>query len=127
MFTMKTRKLAATLGLTAFALAASSGLGIAAPAAHASAAAAGQCNPEFNFECATFSSGQHLRVLYGNSPLRGCPDTNCGAITYMPATTSYNPGGGWVTSEANQNASNAWCIINYRGITGWTGCWRLSA
>ena len=129
MFSTKTRKLAATLTLTAATLAAAS-LGIAAPAAHASAPSVGQCSPEFDPGCnpnPNFSSGEHLWVLYGNSPLRGCPSTNCGPITYMPATTSLNPGGGWVTSEANQNASAAWCIINYRGITGWTGCWRLSS
>jgi hypothetical protein len=125
MFTTKTRKLAATLGLTAATLAAGS-LGIAAPAAHATPAAASQCDPEFDFECRIFISGEHLRVLYGHSPLRGCPDTSCRVITYMPATKNRNHGGRRVTSKANQNAGNAWCIINYRGITGWTGCWRLS-
>ena len=125
MFTTKARTITAKLSLTAVSLAVA-GLGIAAPAAQASTTPAGGC--EFNIECpVTFSSGQHLRVLYGNSPLRACHATSCRVIAYMPATKSLKPGGGWVTSKANQNAGNAWCIIDYRGITGWTGCGRLSS
>jgi hypothetical protein len=123
----KKRKFAAAVGLAAAGLAAA-GLGIAVPAAQASATPAAQCNPEFDFECqVTFSAGEPLWVLYGNSPIRGCASTSCAPITYMPATTSLNPGGGWVTSEASQSSGKAWCHINYHGIDGWTGCWRLSS
>jgi hypothetical protein len=123
----KKRKLAAAIGLAAAGLAAAI-LGIVAPAAHASATSAAHCDPEFNFECSvTFSAGEHLRVLHGDSPLRGCSSTSCAPIAYMPATTSLNRGGGWVTSKATQSSDGAWCSINYRGVDGWTGCWRLSS
>ena len=115
MFMMKAMKLAVTLGLAA------AGLAVAAPAAQARVTPAAQVAAASTL----FSPGEILWVLYGNSPLRVCPGDNCAVITYMPATTSLNPGGGWVTSEAYQNASNAWCVINYRNIIGWTGCWRL--
>jgi hypothetical protein len=114
---MKIKRLAVALSLVAV------GLAITVPTAQASAVPAAQCG-EFN--CLYFTQGQVLWDLYNNSPLRACPATNCAVITYMPATTSLNPGGGWVTSEAYQNEGNPWCIINYRGISGWTGCWRLA-
>jgi hypothetical protein len=116
MFTVKTRqRAAAILGFAAV------GLAIAAPAAQASIAREAH-SPAGTY---LFSPGQKLWVLYGNSPLRACPGTNCVIITEMPATTSLNPGGGWVTSLAYQNSSNAWCVIDYKNIGGWTGCWRL--
>jgi hypothetical protein len=122
MFMMRTKKFAATLGL-AVAGGGVACLGIAGTAAPAHAApAGGGC--EFGLSC-TYTVGEKLWVAYGNSPLRKCAGDNCAVITYMPVTTSFNPGGGWVTSEANQSSAGAWCIINYRGTTGWTGCWRL--
>lgn len=130
MFPVKNRKFAAAFGLAAASVT-TAGLAIAAPAAQAATAQAGlssasTCNPEFDPGC-NFFSGEHLAVVYGNSPLRRCASTNCAVIVYMPVTKSFNPGGGWVTSEANQSPGGAWCKINYRGNTGWTGCWRLSA
>jgi hypothetical protein len=95
---MKRRKLAA-LGLAVTSLA------VVAPAVSASAY--------------TFGAGQHLEVLYNNSPLRSCNADFCLVMLWMPATTSMGPGGGWVTSEQNQSASNPYCLINYRGTIGW--------
>lgn len=70
-----------------------------------------------------FYVGEALWVLYNNSPLRWCPSTNCGVIAYMPATTSLNPGGGWVTLVFPP--TNGWCEVNWRNDIGYTGCWRL--
>jgi hypothetical protein len=126
------KRIFATLAITAGAAACTltalvPGTASAAPQPQAHAAPAARCG-EFDFECPVyFSNGQKLWVLYGNSPLRGCASTSCAPITYMPATTSLNPGGGWVTSEAYQNADNPWCLINYRSTEAWTGCWRLSS
>lgn len=132
MFAMKKRNLAASFALTAASVTAA-GLTIATPAAQAStvrasAVSPSQCVPDqFSFECESyFSAGEHLQVLYGNSPLRDCASTRCRVITYMPATRNFRRGGGWVTSEAHQNPNGAWCVINYRNTIGWTGCWRLS-
>lgn len=116
MFTTKARKLAAMLGLAIV------GLAVAVPAAQAGEA------HQTRAAAATylFSPGQKLWVVYNDSPLRVCPGEDCGIIVYMPATTSLNPGGGWVTSLVYQNADNAWCLIDWRNIDGWTGCWRLA-
>lgn len=137
MFAMKKRNLAATFALTAAGVTAA-GLAIATPAAQASTAranavSASRCQPsQFSFECGSpgpqnFRHGEHLWALHKNSPLRDCASTSCRVIAHMPATRNLRPGGGWVTSKANQNANAAWCVINYRGTTDWTGCWRLSA
>jgi hypothetical protein len=115
MFTMKAWRLMMMLGLAAAAIA------VAAPTAQANV------TPAVRVPAASlFSPGEKLWVVYNNSPLRTCPSTSCGIIAYMPATTSLNPGGGWVTSLAYQNSSDAWCVINWRGDGGYTGCWRLA-
>jgi hypothetical protein len=114
MFTMKAWRLTMPLVFAAAALA------VAVPTAQASVTPAVRVPAAF-----LFSPGEKLVVLYNNSPLRTCPSTSCGVIAYMPATTSLNPGGGWVTSLSYQSSSNPWCVINWRGDGGYTGCWRL--
>lgn len=72
-----------------------------------------------------FWQGEKTMVMYNNSPLRTCASTGCGVLAYMPASTSLQPGGGYATFAKNQSGPN-WCEINWRGIIGWTGCWRLN-
>jgi len=72
-----------------------------------------------------FFPGEHLLVMYPDSPLRSCASESCPVITDMPKSKGNYPGGGWVTSVIAQMPTNAYCEINYRGIVGWTGCWRL--
>ena len=72
-----------------------------------------------------FSQGEKASVLYANSPLRTCANTGCGVLAYMPKTRDLQPGGGYVTFAKDQSGPN-WCEINWRGIVGWTGCWRLN-
>lgn len=71
-----------------------------------------------------FTAGEKAAVMYANSPLRTCADTSCTVLAYMPVTTSLQPGGGYVTFAKDQSGPN-WCEINWRGVIGWTGCWRL--
>lgn len=118
------RKLAEVIGIAAFGLV-SAGIGIASSAAPASAAVS-TCNPEFNFEC-HFTAGEQLWVVTANSPLRHCDSDSCSPFLYMPRTKSLKPGGGWVTSLRQQSPTATWCSINYKGRTGWTGCYRLAA
>ena len=94
--------LAASLGITAFA-----------PEAHA---------VEYPIP---YFPGEHMLVMYPDSPLRTCPSESCAVILYMPKSAGNYPGGGWVTSVIAQMPTNAFCEVNYRGWVGWTGCWRL--
>jgi hypothetical protein len=71
-----------------------------------------------------FTQGEKTSVMYNNSPLRTCASTGCAVLAYMPKTTSLQPGGGYATFAKDQSGPN-WCEINWRGIIGWTGCWRL--
>jgi hypothetical protein len=71
-----------------------------------------------------FTQGEKTSVMYNNSPLRTCASTGCEVLAYMPKTTSLQPGGGYATFAKDQSGPN-WCEINWRGIVGWTGCWRL--
>jgi hypothetical protein len=109
MLGINVRRAAAAVGL-----AASLGLAAFAPQAHASA--------EYVIP---FYPGEHLLVMYPDSPLRTCPSESCSVMTYMPKSNGNYPGGGWVTSVIAQMPTNAFCKVNYRGIVGWTGCWRL--
>jgi hypothetical protein len=71
--------------------------------------------------------GEALLVIYNNSPLRWCPGTNCAVMAWMPASTGYGPGGGWVTlTWDGSSLPGDWCEVNWRGDIGWTGCWRLA-
>ena len=75
-------------------------------------------------------AGEKMWIVYPNSPLRNCPQTDCTVMAWMPVSTSSNPGGGYVTSVINQPWAVGlgyapWCEINWKGIVGWTGCWRL--
>lgn len=72
-----------------------------------------------------FTQGEKTMVMYNNSPLRTCASTSCGVRAYMPKSTSLQPGGGYATFAKDQSGPN-WCEINWRGIVGWTGCWRLN-
>ncbi len=72
-----------------------------------------------------FTQGEETAIMYDNSPLRTCDSTNCAVIVYMPKTTSLQPGGGYATFAKDQSGPN-WCEINWKGIVGWTGCWRLN-
>jgi hypothetical protein len=98
-------------------------LGVLAPAA----GAAGRAKPPKAHAATLWTPGQKLLVLYNNSPLRSCAADNCLVQAYMPASTGFGAGQGWVTSEADQLDSAPWCLINWKGTTGYTGCWRLSA
>jgi hypothetical protein len=71
-----------------------------------------------------FTAGEKTAITVNNSPLRNCADTSCTVLAYMPVTTSLQPGGGYATFAKDQNGPN-WCEINWKGIVGWTGCWRL--
>jgi hypothetical protein len=72
-----------------------------------------------------FTQGEKTSITVANSPLRTCDSTSCTVLAYMPVTTSLNPGGGYATFAKDQNGPN-WCEINWEGIIGWTGCWRLN-
>lgn len=72
-----------------------------------------------------FTQGEKTSIMYNNSPLRTCASTSCTVLAYMPTTTSLQPGGGYATFAKDQSGPN-WCEINWRGIIGWTGCWRLN-
>ena len=66
-------------------------------------------------------------VGIGYSPLRNAPCDGCTIMVWMPPSTGFNPGDGYVTSVVNQPWSGApWCEVNWKGIVGWTGCWRLA-
>lgn len=76
------------------------------------------------------AAGSKIGVIYANSPLRNSPQDDGTVLARMPVTTSYNPGGGYVTSVVNQPWAVGlgyapWCEVNWKGIVGWTGCWRL--
>jgi hypothetical protein len=75
-------------------------------------------------------AGQKAEVgvgIPGLNPLRNCPLTSCTVIAWMPASTGFNPGQGWVTSVIDQPWLRAsWCEINWKQVIGWTGCWRLA-
>lgn len=109
MFGMHIRRMAASVSLAA-------SLGIIAFVPQASASA------EYTIP---FYPGEHLLVMYDDSPLRTCGSESCPVILDMPKSKGNYPGGGWVTSVIAQMPTNAFCEINYRGIVGWTGCWRL--
>jgi hypothetical protein len=70
--------------------------------------------------------GEVVLIAYSDSPLRSCPSQGCTVIANMPASRGSGPGQGWATSLQNQNWYGAWCLINWRNITGYTGCWRLA-
>lgn len=65
--------------------------------------------------------------ITGLNPLRNAPCDNCTVEAWMPASTGVNPGQGYVTSVIAQPWAGApWCEINWKGLVGWTGCWRLA-
>ena len=47
----------------------------------------------------------------------------------MPATTSWNAGGGWATWWYDASLGGPdypqWCYIDWKNVWGYTGCWRL--
>ena len=76
-------------------------------------------------------AGEKMCIVYPNSPLRNCPQTDCTVMAWMPVSTSSNSGGGYVTSVISRPwavglGSAPWCEINWKGIVGWTGCGGLA-
>ena len=75
-------------------------------------------------------AGQKAEVgiaISSPNPLRNAPCDSCTVMVWMPDSTGFNPGDGYVTSVINQPWVGAsWCEVNWKGIWGWTGCWRLA-
>jgi hypothetical protein len=49
-------------------------------------------------------------------------------MVWMPDSTGFNPGDGYVISAINQPWVGAsWCEVDCKGIWGWTCYWRLAS
>ena len=111
-------RLRARLCVAATALAASSAAVALLPAA------AGAVPPGWIY------AGQKALVgiaIASPNPLRNAPCDSCTVEVWMPDSTGFNPGQGYVTSVIDQPWVQAsWCEVNWKGIWGWTGCWRLA-
>ena len=75
-------------------------------------------------------AGQKAEVGVGIEAFTRRYGTRCDGFTvmvWMPPSTGFDPGDGYVTPVVNQPWSGApWCEVNWKGIVGWTGCWRLA-